>query len=365
MNRFAYGNQEGYGFLDKSMANAQALTKQIEAIEKALGGAEKVVESMNKKQQQAYTEAKTNAKLLGDTLKNIRDSGVLSQEELNSLIKDNEKVTRDSVKALQTLMNSTGDLSDKLHKNNRDLIEQTNLAIEKSNEILSKSKQEYSELERQINKTQDKLTKGIGDTLTKAGNKLASLANMFNLQSIANNTAESNARSKLAIQREVSSQLGLGSNTQFESFKNSLNDSLKSINSDMGSLFNADDLKTYMSNLSEFGITSIDVAKQQLKATIMGNKYLGVSTETQQQVFKYMRRTNNNDAMNEHNRMVVALLNSQLGVSKQQLDVLSQKSYTDAEALAALGLGEEGQKRYIQESTASKAVLESINKGWR
>ena len=107
MNRFAYGNQEGYGFLDKSMTNAQALTKQIEEIEKALGGAEKVVDSMNKKQQQAYTEAKTNAKLLADTLKNIRDSGVLSQEELNSLIKDNEKVTRDSVKALQTLMNST------------------------------------------------------------------------------------------------------------------------------------------------------------------------------------------------------------------------------------------------------------------
>ena len=187
---------------------------------------------------------------------------------------------------------------------------------------------------------------------------------MFNLQSIANNTAEQNARSKLAIQREVSSQLGLGSNSQFEQFKNSLNDSLWNINMQMDNIFNADDLNNYMSNLSEFGITSIDMAKQQLKATIMGNKYLGVSTETQQQVFKYMRRTNNNDAMNEHNRMIVGLLNSQLGVSKQQLDALTQKSYTDAEALAALGLDEEGQKRYIQESTASKSVMESINKGW-
>ena len=187
---------------------------------------------------------------------------------------------------------------------------------------------------------------------------------MFNLQSIANNTAEQNARSKLAIQREVSSQLGLGSNSQFEQFKNSLNNSLWNINMQMDNIFNADDLNNYMSNLSEFGITSIDMAKQQLKATIMGNKYLGVSTETQQQVFKYMRRTNNNDAMNEHNRMIVGLLNSQLGVSKQQLDALTQKSYTDAEALAALGLDEEGQKRYIQESTASKSVMESINKGW-
>lgn len=78
-----------------------------------------------------------------------------------------------------------------------------------------------------------------------------------------------------------------------------------------------------------------------------------------------MKRTNNNDAMNEHNRMVVALLNSQLGISKQQLDALSQKSYTDAEVLAALGLDEEGTNKYIKESTASKSVLESINQGWR
>lgn len=77
------------------------------------------------------------------------------------------------------------------------------------------------------------MIKGLGETISNAGDKLAGLANMFNLQSIANNTAEQNARSKLAIQREVTSQLGLGSSSSFESFKNSLNDSLWNLNNQM------------------------------------------------------------------------------------------------------------------------------------
>lgn len=365
MNRFAYGNQDTPGFLESSIGNTKSILQEMEKIDKLLEKADKTSKNMTDRQRQSYKEAKTNAELLKQTLEKVESTGVLSQTELSQLIKDTESTTKNAVKALQLIISKTEGLTDDMGKKIHINVEAINTAIKASNEIMAKNKQEFDELEKKINRTQDSLTKGIGETLTKAGDKLASLANMFNLQSIANNTAEQNARSKLVIQREVSTQLGLGSNTAFENFKNSLNDSLKSINSDMGSLFNAEDLNTYMSNMSQYGITSVEMAQQQLKATIMGNKYLGVSTETQQQVFKYMKRTNNNDALNEHNRMIVGLLNSQLGISKQQLDVLSQKSYSDAEVLAALDLDEEGQARYIKESMAAKSTMESINKGWR
>lgn len=365
MNRFAYGSQDTPGFLESSIGNTKSILDTMTQIEKTLEKSDKLAKSMTDRQQQSYKEAKTNAELLKQTLEKVKDTGVLSQNELSQLIKDTESTTKSAVKALQLIISRTEGLTDDMGKKIHINVEAINTAIKASNEIIIKNKQEFDELEKKINRTQDSLAKGIGETFTKAGSQLSKLANMFNLQSIANNTAEQSARSKLAIQREVTSQLGLGSNTSFESFKNSLNDSLKSINSDMGNLFNADDLNTYMSNLSQYGITSIEMAQQQLKATIMGNKYLGVSAETQQQVFKYMKRTNNNDAMNEHNRMVVGLLNSQLGISKQQLDVLMQSTYSDIEAMDAANLPEAIKENYKYTANAVKATLDSANQGWR
>ena len=66
---------------------------------------------------------------------------------------------------------------------------------------------------------------------------------MFNLQRIANNSMEQNARSKAAIMGNISRQFGFTNNSQFESFKNSLNDTIKQMNRDMGSLFNSEDIK--------------------------------------------------------------------------------------------------------------------------
>ena len=81
-------------------------------------------------------------------------------------------------------------------------------------------------------------------------------------------------------------------------------------------------------------------------------------------MFKYMKRTNNNDIINEHNKTVVGIMKAQLGVSKEQLDVLSQKAYTGADALAALGADEKIQNKYIQESTIATSALSSINSSW-
>ena len=140
---------------------------------------------------------------------------------------------------------------------------------------------------------------------------------------------EQNARSIEKIQSDTMKQFGFTSNSQYWNFVDSLNNNLKSMNGNMGNLFNTDDIKQYMSNLSAFGITDTKMAQQQMKNSVIATKYLGVSAETQQLMFKYMKRTNNNDTIEKHNQMIVGLLQSQLGVSKEQLDVLSQKTYED------------------------------------
>lgn len=366
VNRFAFGtgdNQES-GFLNDAIQNADALIQKIKEVEKALGGANKVTEKMTETQRKAYEHSKSDAKLLSDTMKEVQRTGTLSQAELNQLIKDNEKISKESIKTLTNLINSMDKTSSENVKDQKKLIEETNLAIQKQNEQITKSKQEMKELNQELKDTQDTFTKGLGNTLKSAGDTLGKWSAILNLQNISNNAMEQNARSKAAIMNEVNKQFGFTSNGQFESFKNSLVGSLKDMNSEMGNLFNSNDLKNYMSNLAQYGVTDTKMAQDQMRASIVGNKYLGVSAETQEMIFKYLKRTNNNDAINEHNRMVVGLLNSQLGVSKEQLDALTQTTYSDMEAMRAAGVGEEAIENYKTSSNVTKTALESINKGW-
>lgn len=102
-----------------------------------------------------------------------------------------------------------------------------------------------------------------------------------------------------------------------------------------------------------------------MRSSMIATKYLGTSNETMQSIFKYMKRTNNNDALNEYNQRIVGILNSIEGISKDQLDALSKTNYDTADALAALGLDETGQKKFLNESSAIEAVLTDQNSAWR
>jgi len=107
------------------------------------------------------------------------------------------------------------------------------------------------------------------------------------------------------------------------------------------------------------------MAQEQMRSSMIATKYLGTSDETMQSIFKYMKRTNNNDALNEYNQTIVGILNSIEGISKDQLDALSKTNYDTADALAALGLDKTGQKRFLKQSEAVGAVLTDVNSTWR
>lgn len=342
------------GYLSESI-------KELESMEKLYEDMSTIVDKMTKTQKKAYEANLDALQRQLSYLKDIKTTGEVSDKEAIEAIKSSNalrlKGQNDFIKVLKDGI-VTQEIADKNH------VKSVDDAARKYNQI----KEDSSTIGKKLNNTAKLLEKSgktladsLTETLDKAGDKLANLSNMFNLQSIANNSMEQNARSKASIMGNISRQFGFTNNSQFESFKNSLNDTVKQMNRDMGSLFNSEDIKNYMANISAYGITSTDVAQQQMRSSILAEKYLGVSAETQTQIFKYMKRTNDYEMLDKHNRTITSLLKSQLGVSKEQLDALSQIAYTTVDDLAAIGMSQQAQEAFTRTNIASGAVLSSMN----
>ena len=342
------------GYLSESI-------KELESMEKLYEDMSTIVDKMTKTQKKAYEANLDALQRQLSYLKDIKTTGEVSDKEAIEAIKSSNalrlKGQNDFIKVLKDGI-VTQEIADKNH------VKSVDDAARKYNQI----KEDSSTIGKKLNNTAKLLEKSgktladsLTETLDKAGDKLANLSNMFNLQRIANNSMEQNARSKASIVGNISRQFGFTNNSQFESFKNSLNDTIKQMNRDMGSLFNSEDIKNYMANISTYGITSTDIAQQQMRSSILAEKYLGVSAETQTQIFKYMKRTNDYEMLDKHNRTITSLLKSQLGVSKEQLDALSQIAYTTVDDLAAIGMSQQAQEAFTRTNIASGAVLSSMN----
>lgn len=357
-NQFAF--KEDTGFLDTSIQNADALIKKLEEIEKLAGGADKLAESMTKRQRESYNSSKNDVKLLLQTLQEVRNTGQITQDELNQLVKDNETTSKAAMKTIQLSVEKTLKAGENASTATKEFVEDINTAMAKTNETLTKQKSEIAALNKQLDKSQDSFAKGMSKTLKTAGDKLSGLSNMFNLQNIADTQIQSKAQERARARATVMSQLGIGSTGQFESFRSSLQSELESMNASMSNIFNTQDYTNYMQKLDTLGITNERMAQEQMRASLIGNKYLGVSDETQQQIFKFMKRTNTYDMLDKHNQTIVGLLNSGLGVSKDQLDALSQIAYSDNDSKLALGMSSEAVQAQDEALTSVTAALTPI-----
>lgn len=353
-------NEFSNKFWDDQNGYLATVTKELDNMLKQYRELAKYSDQMTKSERQAVRARQAALREEAKVLKNIKDQQDVSAEAASGVIKEATNLLTNSQAGLAKGWNVLQDKTDKALEN----VEKASNHYTKLKDDFTKMNKEMGNLVDTANKASESFASSLSTTLKNAGDRLANLSNMFSLQKIANNTAEQNARSIEKIQSDTMKQFGFTSNSQYWNFVDSLNNNLKSMNSSTGNLFNTDDLKQYMSNLGAFGITDTKMAQQQMKNSVIATKYLGVTAETQQLMFKYMKRTNNNDTIEKHNQMIVGLLQSQLGVSKEQLDVLSQKTYEDAEALAMLGVDQATQEKYIQEATASKAAMDSIAAGW-
>ena len=348
---------EDSGFLKTSIDGLERIEKQYEEIAKSADKLGKVSKKHNE-------ENLTQARLLSKYFNDIKNSREVTDKEAIDAMREYYKLMvksqEDYLKALREGYKLQEDGDDDHLK-----------AIQEAEKLLNKTKKLQRDNEAYLRNTSkalgqatDNWANSLSDTLGKAGNKLKDITNMFNLQAIANNKYEQSAQSKAAIMSTVNKQFGFTNNSQFNDFKNSLNDNLKEMNKSMDGLFNSQDLKNYMINLDKYGITSTQMAQQQMKNSIIAEKYLGVSAETQTAIFKFMKRTNDPEALTSHNKTVVGILRSQLGVSKEQLDKLSEIAYATVEDLSAIGMSKSAQDAYTRFTIASGgAITSQLNDG--
>lgn len=355
------------GYLSESIKELEEMKRQYKEMSKE-------VSNLSKSEQKTFKDRKQALNQQLALLKTIRENQETSDTEAIEAINSSNKLRLKGQQDLIKLLNSIIENQDKADQQHLDNLD---AAVEKYNQIKQTTDETGQKLKQTtniLNKASDSWSESLSKTLNTAGDKLSDIINMFNIQSLANNAAEQNARSKLSIMGDVSRQFGFSSNAQFESFKNSLNDTIKDMNKEMGNLFNAEDMQQYMANLSAYGVTDTKMAEQQMKSSIIATKYLGVSTETQTEIFKYMKRTNNNEVLNKQNQTIVGILKSELGVSKEQLDALSQIAYGSTEDKAAIGMTStaiDAQNTAMQAvgavlsdmygDTASKSIMQSMN----
>ena len=321
-------------FWDDSNGYLKQIGKELDTMIDKYQDLLKYSNDMTKANKRTAEERKMQLERELKYVKLIQEQKDISSEAAQEIIKSSTDLVLDTQKKLIT--NYT-----KLKAVNKDM----KVDLDNMSEYYANLKTEFTNMNKEVSdtlntagKSVDKLSTSISNSLKNAGDRLANLSNMFSLSKIANNTAEQNARSIEKIQSDVMKQFNFTSNSQFYRFADSLNGTLKDMNKNMGNLFNNNDLKTYMSNLGAFGITDTKMAEQQMKSSVLATKYLGVSTETQTMMFKYMKRTNNNDTIEKHNQTIVGLLKSDLGISKEQLDALSQIAYGSAEDKSAIGM---------------------------
>lgn len=166
------------------------------------------------------------------------------------------------------------------------------------------------------------------------------LAMVTGLDNIKNELAGKGTNTWKEVRNKVAPQLGMSNSYEWENFKNGLIGNVQQMNSNLGkAMYGADDVKNYLSKLSDLGIYDTQLAEAQLQAVIEGNKILGLSTETQAGLLKIAKRTNNSDMLNDVNNTIATLLNIQIGLSKEQLALIAEQNLETANVLSFLGNG--------------------------
>lgn len=341
------------GYLSESINELKQMKDTYEEMSK-------VVTNMTKTEQNAKRKIMLEYKKQLQYLENMQKIGFATNEDaIDAVNETNKLLVKGQGKYIELLQKVKEE-----YKDIQAISESTiDNAINKQNELNKKYKEQkviFNDVNKILNNAPKDWSSALVKNLKSVKDDLMGFANMFNLQAIANSSLQQSARNKAEIMTNMSTQFGFTSSSQFDSFKNSLNNTLKSMNSDMGAIFNSSDMKTYMANLSTYGITNTKMAQEQMRNSIIASKYLGASVETQTAIFKYMKLTNNNEAMSNYNKTIVGILKSDLGISKQQLDQLTQMATADQDALMASGMSAETYEKYLKQYDTAGAVLTSM-----
>ena len=332
------------------------------------GDLEKGLNALLDREKELLKMSKEKEKYDVKTIKRLKDQIKLLQEQryaTEKMINQGEasdKEALDRSREQRAFILKTLELEYKAKKDNENLSKKARKESEMYYQDMMKT---FKSMGEQVNKLDKDLLKGtsntfkaLGTSITGLGDNLVKLTNMFNLDKLANNAFEQSARNKLAIQNQLTKQYGINA-SQFSRFKSNMFGNLSNLNANTGNIFSTNDMLSYMQKLDKYNITNTKIAEQQMKNSVIANKYLSVSDETQTNIFKYMKATNDYTMLDKHNQTITGLLKSQLGVSTDQLDQLTQLAQSTQDVQYASGMSVEAMNRYQETSTVLASVLSS------
>ena len=195
----------------------------------------------------------------------------------------------------------------------------------------------------------------LKSNLKNLSDSLSKLSMVTGLDSIKKELQGQSSNSWVDLRNRTSMNMGMTGFGEWERFKNTLVGNVQSMNTSLGKImYGSDDVKNYVANLSNLGIYDTKMAEAQLQAVIEGNKIAGMSYETQSAILKIGRRTDNQELLGQVNKTIATLLNTQIGLSKEQLTKMTEQSVGNADILSFLG-----NPQAITQLTKGKAFLES------
>lgn len=283
-----------------------------------------------------------------------------------------EKMYEDQEGSIENIQEVIRNSNKQLKKSYKELGEAAALALEQANE---KGKQAAEDHLKYITDAQNKITtqgkeieltlknaekstktmsKGLSETLNSLSSNLKDMTNLINIQRIADNEYTQKVNERYEIINNLNKTLGLdlaGSTSAY----NSITSEFRTFNNNIGNLFNIDDMREYMKASADLGITNRDAMEANMKQSVIANKYMGLSYDVQESLFKYMKTSNNNDAIASYNKLMITLTRENVGYSKDMLSELIKSGQDTSDILAAAGVDV---TKYTEGKAAMAATLQ-------
>lgn len=318
------------GYLKQGL---DSLNKQAKYYEKMLKNSEK----LSKSQETMYKKRLADVQLLSSTIQTMYDKQEASEDAISKNLKEAHKMRIAQLKEQYKMeLENIDKVSDKRK------VAQKAVADALADEI-KLAQEEMEEIEKaaeRAKKSTKSIKEGVSDFTKSLSNTAGELSKIFNLQSLAQNQWLDKANEKYEVINKINSSLGYGLDSGNNAYSR-LNESFVQFNNKIDGLFNDQDFKNYMKTSVESGIHSEDMLNEQMRSSLLATKYLGMTNDTQQSMYKYMRLTNNNDAINRYNKMMINLQKEGISVNRDTLNEII-KSNTDADsALVTAGFSAE------------------------
>lgn len=310
--------------------NIKVLQDQAEYYEKML----KSSKDLDKVQTKMYQKRLAEVRQLEAQTKQMQDKREASENEISSvLVKAHKARLKQLDDECQRELNNIKAVGKAREEQQRKIA--SNYAAEK--ELIQDELDEIETAADKAGKATKKVSTGLAESIKDITSGIMNLTNMINIQSMADNEYTKKANERYEIINKLNRSLGYDVQQGTAAY-NSITSEFKTFNSNIGNLFNIDDMREYMQNAASMGLTNEKALRDNLQQSIIANKYMGLNYDTQTSMYKYMKITNNNDAIASYNKMMVALTRKNVGVNEDMLSEMIKNGQTTNDILAASGV---------------------------